>query len=126
VPSTHTPSFDVDPNARFIPVNDLVMLTEPGRGYTHDDAGKNRLCPPNPYPDKAVDWISNIAIQGRSQAAWFEDSEITVWMERSRLNAARGLGDHMADPMMQSALTRMITNTEPAVANLEKFLAYPA
>ena len=30
MPSTHTPSFDVDPGARFIPVNDLVALTEPG------------------------------------------------------------------------------------------------
>ena len=101
----------------------LVAFVE---SMQHDDAGKNRLCPPNPYPDKATDWISNIAIQTRSQGAWFEDPEIMAWMECSRLNAARGIGDHMSDPQMQSAFARMITNTEPAVANLQKFLAHTA
>ena len=44
-------------------------------------------------------------------------------MERSRLNAARGIGDHTGDPKMASSLTRMFANSEPAVANLERMLA---
>jgi hypothetical protein len=91
-----------------------------------DDATKNRLCPPNPYPDKATDWISGNAIQQQAQTEWFTDPELMVWMERSRLNAARGIGDHMGDPQMQSAFNRMKTNTEPAIRNLEKFAAQSA
>jgi hypothetical protein len=43
VPSTHTPSFEVDPNVRLIPVNDLVALTGPGSGYTVIGAGKTAM-----------------------------------------------------------------------------------
>jgi hypothetical protein len=94
----------------------LVAFLESAR---HDDAEKNRLCPPNPYPDSAFDWISANAIANRAQAAWFGEPDLVAWMERSRLNAARGIGDQMADPRMRSALDRMIANTEPAIANLE-------
>ena len=45
-----------------------------------------------------------------------------AWMERSRLNAARGIADHLEDPEMQSALARFMTNAEPAVTNLEKLI----
>jgi hypothetical protein len=45
------------------------------------------------------------------------------WMERSRLNAARGIGKQMGSPAMQSALSRMTTNMEPAIANLESLAA---
>ena len=43
VPSTHTPSFAVDPNVRLIPINDLVTLSEPGSGYTVLGAGKTAM-----------------------------------------------------------------------------------
>jgi len=40
-------------------------------------------------------------------------------MEKARLNAARGIGDHLTDPRMKSALTRMFANAEPAITKLE-------
>ncbi len=43
VPSTHIPSFGVDPNVRLIPINDLVALSEPGSGYTVIGAGKTGM-----------------------------------------------------------------------------------
>jgi hypothetical protein len=43
VPSTHRPGYEVDPNVRLIPVNDLVALTEPGSGYTVIGAGKTGM-----------------------------------------------------------------------------------
>ena len=43
VPSTHTPSFGVDPDVRFIPINGLVTLTEPASGYTVIGAGKTGM-----------------------------------------------------------------------------------
>jgi NAD(P)-binding Rossmann-like domain len=101
----------------------LVAFVE---SFRDDDAEKNRLCPPNPYPDAAVDWISATYIAQRAQTAWFDEPDLMAWMERSRLDAVRGISDHMADPQMQSALARLAVNTEPAIAKLEKFLAHTA
>ena len=42
VPSTHTPSFDVDPGVRMIPVNELVNLMEPATGFTVIGGGQDR------------------------------------------------------------------------------------
>ena len=44
-------------------------------------------------------------------------------MRRSRLNASRGVRDHLDDPLMKSALERLFTNIEPAIAKLETLMA---
>lgn len=43
-------------------------------------------------------------------------------MERARLNAARGIGDYLADPRMKSAPAGLFANAEPAITRLETFL----
>ncbi len=91
-----------------------------------DDAEKNRLCPPNPYPDTATDWMTGTCISTRAESAWIREPDISAWMESSRLNAARGLGDHLDEPRMQSAVHRFLTNGEPAVANLDQLIAQTA
>lgn len=101
----------------------LLGYVEASRG---DDAEKNRLCPPNPYPSAAVDWIAGVYIRSRAQAAWLDDRDLRAWLERSRLYVARGARDRMDDPRMQSAVTRLLENTEPALANLERLLAETA
>jgi hypothetical protein len=88
-----------------------------------DDAEKNRLCPPNPYPDAASDWMVATLIGTRAETIWTREPDLAAWMEQSRLNAARGIGDHLGDPRMQSAIHRFLSNTDPAVANLEKLIA---
>ncbi len=98
----------------------LVAYIESARA---DDVEKNRLCPPNPYPTAAADWIPAQAISMHAQATWNGEPDLMAWMEKSRLNVARGIGDHLAAPDMQSALTRYAANVEPAVANLEKLQA---
>ena len=89
----------------------------------HDDAEKNRLCPPNPYPDGAIDWIRATCTAQRALTTWLADPDLSAWMEGARLNAARGAGDHLTDPRMKSALARMFTNAEPAVTNLQTLQA---
>ncbi len=88
-----------------------------------DDAASNELCPPNPYPDAAVDWISCTAISAGAESGWLAHPEVSAWMERSRLNAARGIADQLDDPAMQSAFGRWVANGEPAVANLQRLAA---
>ena len=98
----------------------LIGYVEASR---HDDAEKNLLCPPNPYPDTAADWIPATRTAQRALNLWLGDADVSAWMERARLNAARGIGAHHADLRMQTALTRMFANAEPGVANLEKLQA---
>ena len=90
----------------------------------HDDTEKNLLCPPNPYPDTATDWITTTCNAQRALTTWLGDADLSAWMERARLNAARGVGAHLADPRMKSALTRMFANAEPAIAKLETLQAH--
>jgi hypothetical protein len=101
----------------------LIAFVESAR---EDDVEKNRLCPPNPYPSAAVDWIATNAVSHRVQMAWFEEPDLLAWMQRSRLDVARGINAHLAEPKTQAALARYITNLEPAVEKLESFLAQPA
>ncbi|MDZ7678500.1 MAG: NAD(P)-binding protein [Acidimicrobiales bacterium] len=85
-----------------------------------DDADRNRLAPPNPYPNDAVDWIPNTYLSNLAQSRWGGAPDLAAWLESTRLNLGRGIGDHADDPTMQSALTRLITNAEPALVNLEQ------
>ena len=94
----------------------LIGYVEASR---HDEEEKNLLCPPNPYPDTATDWIPTTCAAQRALTTWLSDADLSAWMERARLNAARGIGDHLAEPRVQTALTRMFANAEPAVTNLE-------
>lgn len=71
VPATHTPGFTVDPEARLIPVGDLVALPEPPAGYTIIGAGKTGMDACNWLLDNGVDpdrirWI-------KPRDAWLMD-----------------------------------------------------
>jgi len=50
-------------------------------------------------------------------------ADLSSWRQRSRLNAARGISDHLDDPQMHVALARLFANIEPAIAKLETFAA---
>ena len=67
----------------------------------------------------ATDWIPLTRTAQRAEITWVTDPDVSSWMQRSRLNATRGVGDHRDDPVMQSALTRLFTNIEPAISKLE-------
>ncbi|NND81776.1 MAG: NAD(P)/FAD-dependent oxidoreductase [Gammaproteobacteria bacterium] len=43
VPATHTPSFEIEEGVRFMPLNDLVNVTEPPAGYVIIGGGKTGI-----------------------------------------------------------------------------------
>ena len=71
IPATHTPSFDAEPGARLIPVNDLVRLTGPASGYTVIGGGKTAMDAciwllDSGVPPEMIRWI-------RPRDAWLLD-----------------------------------------------------
>jgi hypothetical protein len=97
----------------------LVGFVETARAHDKD---RNALCPANPYPSAAEDWIRTTLIAQQAQAAW-SDPDISGWLDRSRLDAARGIGDHATDPRMQASLHRLLASMKPAVDNLARLAA---
>lgn len=91
--------------------------------HRDDDAEKNRLCPPNPYPDTALDWARTTLIQMRADRAWSRETDITEWLERSRLNPLRGLLGRLGDPQVQQALQRYVENVRSGLARLTELTA---
>jgi hypothetical protein len=91
---------------------------------THDDtAEKNRLCPPNPMPDVPLDWLRGTLVGLQADYLWSKDPALSEWLERARLNPARGIRKRMGDPRVQQAGARYAQNVRPAIANLQQFLA---
>jgi len=91
--------------------------------HREGDAEKNRLCPPNPYPDAALDWARTTLIQMRADRAWSKETDIAEWLERSRLNPMRGLLGRLGDPRLQQALQRYLENVRPGIARLTELIA---
>jgi hypothetical protein len=98
----------------------LVGFVEAVKG---DDATKNGLCPYNPYPTLATDWIRGTAVSQASEVATMSDPEVGPWREASRLNAARGVADHLDDPAVVSAVGRFSAFSDPAIENLRRLEA---
>jgi hypothetical protein len=94
----------------------LVGFVEAART---DDKDRNTLCPANPYPSAADDWIRTTLIAQQAQASW-SAPDVSAWLERSRLNAARGIGDHASDSRMQACIQRLLAAMTPAADNLAR------
>ena len=88
-----------------------------------DDAERNRVAPPNPYPNVPHDWIIGTYISMSAQQMWNDEPDIVTWLAGARLNAVSAMNDHFGEPEMQSALGRYVANVEPGLAKLAKFAA---
>jgi hypothetical protein len=86
---------------------------------TRDDiAEKNRLCPPNRQPNTPGDWIRGTLTQWDADREWSRQADLAAWLDRSRLNASRGLSTHLNEPQVQQAMARFVTHVRPATSNL--------
>jgi hypothetical protein len=100
-----------------------AALTGLIESLTVNDEEKNRLCPPNRYPNTAAQWLRCFAVNGRAQARWSKVPEVSEWIKESRLNIARGVGDHLDEALMKDALELYFENVEAAATNGLKLLA---
>ena len=98
----------------------LVAFVE---AHREDDAEKNRLCPPNPYPDIPLDWARATLIQMRADRAWAREPDLADWLERSRLNPMRGIRARLGDPRVREASERFAESVGPGLARLAALVA---
>ena len=90
---------------------------------TRDDiAEKNRLCPPNPFPQVPLDWVRGMLVQMSADYQWSKAPDIAAWLEGARLNISRGLRSHSHEPLVQAAMKRYGANVRPGIDRLTQLL----
>ena len=89
--------------------------------HREDDADKNRLCPPNPYPRSIEDWPRMVSRTWTDGAALVERARrLERGSPQSRLNLLRALPEHVAEPSVQTALERYLTHVGAAIERLQQ------
>lgn len=90
----------------------------------NDLVEKNRLCPVNRLPDTPLDWLRGLVIQARADYRWSQQPDIAAWLERSRLNALRGMLKRAAnDARVREGLQRYVKYVAAGLKNLETMVA---
>ena len=95
----------------------LIAFVEANRT---EDADKNRLCPPNPYPRSIDDWPGLCRRTWQVEQRWQREPDVAGWVAESRLNLLRGLSDQAADPPVKAAIGRFLTYVGPAIERLRE------
>ncbi|MDX6587106.1 MAG: hypothetical protein QOI31_1579 [Solirubrobacterales bacterium] len=86
--------------------------------HREDDADKNRLCPPNPYPSSIGDWPGMSRLTWQVEQRWLSEPDLAGWIAESRLNLLKGLPDKAGDPAVRESLERYLTYVGPAIERL--------
>ena len=93
----------------------MIAFVEANRD---DDDEKNRLCPPNPYPDSDVDWARCTVTGMGADYKWSKEPDIVAWLDDSRLNPTSGMAALAGEPRVQQAMQRFAENVRPALTRL--------
>ena len=96
-----------------------AALTGFVEAHRDDDSDRNRLCPPNPYPNARADWPGMMTRTWRAERRWRDEPDLAAWVSQSRLNLMRALPQHLADPAVKAAINRYLTHVGPAIERLE-------
>jgi hypothetical protein len=98
----------------------LVGYVEATRDSIED---KNRLCPAQRQPQVPLDWVKGTLVGMRADYLWLKEPDIADWLERSRLNPARGVRDLLGDPKVLATMQRYATSVRPALAKLRELVS---
>ena len=84
-------------------------------------AEKNRLCPPNPWPQTPFDFLRAILLGIRTELEW-QAADLQVWVNASRLNLLGSLVDQ-PDGEVRALQGRFLAALSPALNNVEQLAA---
>jgi NAD(P)-binding Rossmann-like domain len=98
----------------------LIAFVE---AHRDEDADKNRLCPPNPYPSSIEDWPAMMTRTWRAESRWLREPDLASWVAASRLNLLRDFPEHAAEPAASAAVERFLTHVPAAIERLGRLSA---
>lgn len=87
--------------------------------HRDNDSDRNRLCPPNPYPNSTEDWPRMMSRTWRTERQWLSEPDLATWVSQSRLNLLRALPEHLAEHAVQASVNRYVTHVGSAIERLE-------
>jgi len=87
-----------------------------------DDAVKNRLCPPSPYPDSLAQWAAMNVLGTRNALSLSAEPDIREWSHRVTLNPARIPPGHPRSAALDDARQRLATHMSPGLAALAELM----
>ncbi len=104
-----------------------AALTAYIEAHHDDDALKNRLCTPVPFPHVLADYPRTMAAAMTNQFHWNQDETLRRWIRACRLDAFGRLtaGADKQDAEQQAILARLKAQVPAAVANMPRLLARP-
>jgi hypothetical protein len=105
-----------------------AALTAYVEAHHDDEAHKNRLCHPVPFPRVPADYARTMAVNMSNQFLWGQDAALRQWVRNCRLDAFGRLsgGADKADVEKQAMLARLKTQAQAATVNLPRLLAAAA
>jgi hypothetical protein len=83
-----------------------------------DDRERNRLCPPNLYPDDPHSWARMQARGTLAARAFGAEPDIAAWANACALNPSRVEPSQRDDPAVQAAAARVAEHAGPGLARL--------
>jgi len=90
-----------------------------------DDAEKNRLCPPTPYPNSLAEWVRMNVLGARATASFGSEPDIKAWADRVALNPARIAPESGGSAELDEALARLQTHAAAGTARLAELSGIP-
>jgi NAD(P)-binding Rossmann-like domain len=88
-----------------------------------DDATKNALCCPVPYPHEPTDWLRMMLTFNRNQLQWFSDPDMMAWVDAARLNVLHHVTAAVSERAREKIIS-LLSSQLPAINDkLETLLA---
>ncbi|GAB3991116.1 pyridine nucleotide-disulfide oxidoreductase [Nocardioides marmoraquaticus] len=84
----------------------------------HDDATKNRLCPPSSFGNSLADWARMNVLGMRATTAYNAEPDIKAWADRVAINPSRVPPGQPASPELDEVLGRLAASVGPGVERL--------
>jgi hypothetical protein len=102
-----------------------AALTAHVEAHYNDDAHKNLLCTPVPFPRNPAEYVRTVAVNMSNQLRWGQDAALRQWIRQCRLDAFGRLtsGVDQTDAEKQAVLARLKTQAQAAAANLPRLMA---
>jgi hypothetical protein len=83
-----------------------------------DDRERNRLCPPNTFPDTPASW-ARMQVRGTiATRSYGAEPDIAAWANRCALNPARMEPAQRDDPAVQVAAARLADHAEGGLTRM--------